>query len=553
MQPRAYRRTSWSLTALLALILAGGLASARANDEHFVIAFGAEPTQLDPTRTSAGVDAYFMSLFYETLLAIDPDLDQINWLAEDWRIEERDGLPVIFVKLREGVMFHDGTELTATDLAFAYERTSDPISRTAGRLRYVDRVDVLDRYRFEMVLNAPDAALIPGNLVLTAISAAHFAREGDEGVNLRPMGTGPYRFISRKPREELVIERFDDYWRDGPGNRPKRITIKIIPEDTTRVAAFKTGAVDWMDAVPPAQIESFKSLPGVRMASRPAPNNMYININAEQPRHPLSNVKVRQAIAHAIDFDAIIEYILYKQGIRTAQLAPGSTGYDPTLEPYPYDPDRARALLAEAGYARGINVPCYNLTTPREPYMKEMGEAMFAYMGVIGIRCRIVQLEYGAWINLARVGVRPYMDGILSTMWGQGLPGNPTEAWGGHVHSSGDGWGTYSYHKDPELDAMIEEIRTTMDQTRHVELIQQVARIRHERVAGGIPTYRPLITFAWRDTIDFNPWPQAFWRSMLEIGPAGKGGSAKGVPSESGSAGRATAARALAATSGTAE
>ena len=349
MQPRAYRRTSWSLTALLARYWPADLL-ARADDEHFVIAFGAEPTQLDPTRTSAGVDAYFAGLFYETLLAIDPDLDQINWLAEDWRIEERAGLPVIFVKLREGVMFHDGTELTATDLAFAYERTSDPISRTAGQLRYVDRVDVLDRYRFEIVLNAPDAALIPGNLVLTAISAAHFAREGDEGVNLRPMGTGPYRFISRKPREELVIERFDDYWRDGPGNRPKRITIKIIPEDTTR--SRRSRREPWTRWTPPAQIESFVA-PGVRMASRPAPNPC-TSTSTRSSRDPLSNV-VRQAIAHAIDFDAIIEYILYKQGIRTAQLAPGSTGYDPTLEPYPYDPDRARALLAEAG-TRGASM-----------------------------------------------------------------------------------------------------------------------------------------------------------------------------------------------------
>lgn len=521
LAPAVRRPMRWLVVPLLVQLFAGAPVLAT-NDDHFVIAFGAEPTQLDPTRTSAGVDAYFMSLFYEQLLANDPNLERVNWLAEDWRVGERDGLPFISVKLREGVRFHDGSEMTAADLAYAYKRTSDPISRTAGRLRYVETVNVLDRYRFEMVLNTPDAALIPGFLVLTAISEAHYKKHGDDGVQQFPLGTGPYKFVSRKPREELVIERFDDYWRDGPGNRPKRLTIKIIPEDTTRVAAFKTGAVDWIDAVPPAQIESIRKMPGVKMASRPAPNNMYININAEQPRHPLSNVKVRQAIAHAVDFDAIIEYILYKQGIRTAQLAPGSTGYDPALEPYAYDPDRARELLAEAGYARGINVPCYNLTTPREPYMKEMGEAMFAYMGVVGIRCRIVQLEYGAWINLARVGVRPYMDGILSTMWGQGLPGNPTEAWGGHVHSSGDGWGTYSYHKDPELDVMIRAIRTTMDEQQHVELIKKVARIRHERVAGGIPTYRPLITFAWRDTIEFNPWPQAFWRSMLEIGPANK-------------------------------
>ena len=219
-----------------------------------------------------------------------------------------------------------------------------------------------------------------------------------------------------------------------------------------------------------------------------------------------------------MDFDAIIEYILYGQGIRTAQLAPGTIGYEASLKPYPYDPDKARQLLAAAGYKRGINVPCYNLTTPREPYIKEMGEAMFAYLGVVGIRCRIVQLEYGAWINLVRVNARPVMDGIVSTMWGHGLPGDPTDAWSGHVHTSGDGWGTYSYHSDPELDDMIKQLRTTMDLKRQEELIRAVARVKHERVAGGIPTYRPLITFAWSDRIEFKPWPGACWRAMREIG-----------------------------------
>lgn len=508
------------LSALLASVIMIFMASTLAEEDggHITVAFGAEPTQVDPTRSSAGVDGYFIGLFYEQLLAITPRLERVNWLAESWQVSELGSKTIISVTIRRGVKFHNGDELTAHDFRYAYQRQSDPASRQAGRLRYVEDVEVLDDYHFNMILSQPDASLISLNLDLFAIPRKYYQAVGDDGVQAHPIGTGPWKFISRKPREELVVERFDDYWNQDLKPKVKRLTIKIIPEDTTRVAAFKTGAVDWIDAVPPAQLQQFKSMPGVVVASRPAPNNLYIAMNAIDPTSPLANLKVRLAIAHAVDFDAIIKYILYGQGIRTAQLAPGTIGYEPSLKPYPYDPDKARQLLASAGYERGINVPCYNLTTPREPYIKEMGEAVFAYLGVVGIRCRIVQLEYGAWINLVRVNARPVMDGIVSTMWGHGLPGDPTDAWSGHVHSSGDGWGTYSYHADAQLDGMIKQLRTTMDFKKREQLIRAVARVKHERVAGGIPTYRPLITFAWRDTIDFKPWPGAFWRSMREIG-----------------------------------
>ena len=516
-----------SLTLGLALAIALIAHSARdasADDDEVVIAFGAEPQQVDPTRSSAGVDGYYIDLFYEGLLTVTPSFERINWLAESWRVVEgEDGLAIV-VKIRQGVKFHNGEELTAHDFAYAYERLSDPLSRTAGRLRYVEDIRVHDDYRFDFVLNSPDGSLEALNLVLTAIPRRYYQEVGDEGVQAHPVGTGPWKFVSRKPREELVVERFEDYWNKDAMPVAKRLRIKIIPEDTTRVAAFKTGAVDWIDAVPPAQVSEFEQLAGVQVASMPAPNNLYVALNAIDAASPLRFRKVRQAVAHAVHVDDIIRYVLYGQGIRTVQLAPGTLGYDESLAAYPYDPDRARELLAEAGFPAGFNVNCYNLTTPREPYFKEIGETIFAFLNEVGIRCRIVQLEYGAWIAVGRRFSPPHMDGIFSTMWGQGLPGDPTDAWSGHIHTTGDGWGTYSYHSDPQLDALIKELRKTMETARRVELIRQIARLKHERVAGGFPTYRPMLTLAWRDHLDFQPWPGAFWRSMRgmrgSVGPA---------------------------------
>ena len=511
---REVGRSALALGFVLAVVVgARGLSAANANEE-VVIAFGAEPQQVDPTRSSAGVDGYYIDLFYEGLLTVTPELQRVNWLAKSWRVvEDEEGL-AIAVEIRQGVKFHNGEELTAHDFAYSYERLRDPRSRTAGRLRYVDGIRIHDDYRFDFLLGSPDGSLEALNLVLTAIPRGYFEEVGDEGVQAHPIGTGPWKFVSRKPREELVVERFEDYWNKDAMPVAKRLRIKIIPEDTTRVAAFKTGAVDWIDAVPPAQVSEFQQQAGVRAVSLPAPNNLFIAMNAIDAASPLRFPKVRQAVAHAVNVDDIIRYVLYGQGIRTVQLAPGTLGHDEALGAYAYDPKWARELLAEAGFPAGFNVNCYNLTTPREPYFKEIGETIFAFLNEVGIRCRIVQLEYGAWIAVGRRFSPPHMDGIMSTMWGQGLPGDPTDAWSGHVHTSGDGWGTYSYHSDAELDALIEELRKTMETERRVKLIRKIATLKHERVAGGFPTYRPMLTLAWRDTLDFTPWPGAFWRSM---------------------------------------
>ena len=500
-------------------LLTGGLALAQGG--HVTVALAAEPTQVDPTRTAAGVDEYFMILFYEQLLKLDRDLEQGNWLAKSWELREHEGATSIYVEIRSGVKFHNGDELTAHDFRYSYQRQSDrQLSRMAGRWRHVRDVVVVDDYSFEILFEQPDSVLLPLDLDLWAVPRRYYEEVGEAGIQAHPIGTGPWKFVSRRLRDELVVERFDDYWNREALPRAERLTIKIIPEDTTRVAAFRTGAVDWIDAVPPAQVAQFEAMEGVEVVSLPTSNNMFLQLNAIDPRSPLRDQRVRQAVAHAFDVDAIIEFILYEKGVRTAQIAPGGLGYDPTLVPYAYDPDKSRRLLAESGYPRGISVNCYNLTTPRVPYMKEVGEAMFAYLSEAGIRCRIVQMEYGAWINLGRRDARPEMDSIVSWMWGQGLPGDPTDAWSGHLHSHGDDWGAYSYHADPELDALVEELRVTMDRDAKAALIRKIARIKHGRVAGGLPTYRPMVTLAWRDTLAFRPWPGANWRSLQEIGLA---------------------------------
>ncbi len=489
------------------------------------VGFAAEPTVVDPFKYSAGVDQYYLSQMFEQLLRPGPDLKVQNWLAEKWEILEEGGKPIIDVHIRKGVKFHNGDPLTAADFEFSYQKLRDPkISRWSHLQASVEKFEIVDDHHFRLYFKEGDGSYISGMLQLWAVPKAYYEKVGEEGFAKAPVGTGPWKFVSRVVKDELKLEAFDDYWNKDARPTVKNLTIKIIPEDLTRVAAFKTGAIDWIDAVPLSMIEEFRKIPGVKTLTVVTGNNLYLAFPEHLPSTPFKDVRVRQAVAHAIDVDAIIKSVLFGQGERYVQVGKGTIGYDPDLKPYPYDPRKARDLLKQAGFPNGFETPCYNLTTPREPNVKEMGEAMYAYLAAIGIRCKVQGLEYGAWINIGRRGrnAPPEMDGLISWMWSQGLPGDPGTPWAGHLHSfvAGKGWGSYSFSSDAEADAMVEELKTVMDPVKREELARKIARYKNEKVLGGLPTYRPMVTLAWRDDkVSFKGWPQpGFWRGFQEVG-----------------------------------
>jgi peptide/nickel transport system substrate-binding protein len=515
----------WSNGALSVAFLAmQGVAFAQAPKPatgNLTVGFGAEATTMDPVRSAAGVDQYFFGQMFEQPLRTNPELKQINWLAESWTLKDEGGKPAIDVHLRQGVKFHNGDPLTADDVEYSYERHRNPkISRFSHLQGAVDNFEIVDPYHFVIHFKEGDGSYIAGDLQLWVVPKHYIQTVGDEEFAKNPVGTGPWKFVSRTIKDELRLEAFDAYWNTEHRPTVKNLVIKIIPEDLTRVAAFKTGAIDWIDAVPPALVEEFKKMPHVTTAGFVSPNNMYISMDALNADSRFHDVRVRQALAYAIDTDAIIKNVLFGQGERYVEVSKGAIGYDPDLKPYPYDPKKARELLREAGFPNGFDTPCYNLTSPREPYQKEVGEAYFAYATAVGIRCKVQGQEYGTWITFGRRDRQGHMDGLYSNMWGHGLPADPGVAWAGHVHSyvQDGGWGMTSVHNDPELDAMIEQLKRVMDPVQRDALIKKIARIKHERVAGGLPTYRPVVTFAWRDTVEFRPWPMSFWRSMQEIG-----------------------------------
>ena len=220
---------------------------------------------MDPSRSAAGVDQYFFGQMIEQLDRTGPKLDTINWLAESWVLTQENGKPVITVKIRPGVKFHNGDPLTAEDFQYAYQRQRDPkISKWPHLLAAVESFDVVDNLTFRVRFKEGDGSFTSNNLTLWALPKRHLEKVGDEEFAKAPVGTGPWKFVSRTIKEELRLEAFDDYWNKEHRPTVKNLVIKIIPEDLTRVAAFKTGAIDWIDAVPPAMVEEFKKMAGVK-------------------------------------------------------------------------------------------------------------------------------------------------------------------------------------------------------------------------------------------------------------------------------------------------
>jgi peptide/nickel transport system substrate-binding protein len=233
---------------------------------------------------------------------------------------------------------------------------------------------------------------------------AAYAKVGDEGFEKVPVGTGPYKFVRRSVKQFWELERFDDYW--GPKPEARRAIFRVIPEAVTLAAVLKTGDVDMVCNFPPAFVEELSKAPGYRVVKNKGNNTIDIRIKSIRQTDPVTGApnpfvdrRVRLAVNYAIDKDAIIKNLLKGMGEKVAVLFPEDICYDPDLKPYPYDPGKAKALLAEAGYAKGLGATFYGLVGQRMPLSKEVGEVVAQYLTVVGIRTKVTNEEYGIWVK----------------------------------------------------------------------------------------------------------------------------------------------------------
>ena len=308
--------------------------------------------------------------------------------------------------------FTNGEEFDAEVAKFSLERMANPANNLKmTALRTIARVEVKDKYTIHIVTHKPFPTLDAHLTLRGAMLPPKYFKEKDKAFLARnPVGTGAFKFVTWVKDDRIEFEANEQWWHGAP--QIKTLIFRPIPEETTRMSALQTGEVDIATNVPPHLVKELKNHPKVTVSSAPSVRTIFIpiyNVQCEMVQGsydctkpypgPTANPKVRQAINYAVDVDAIIKNVLEGQAIRTATpLTAKHFGYDPTLKPFPYDPAKAKKLLAEAGYPNGIDL-VLNSPNGRYPKDKEVAEAVAGQLTKAGIRTQLKVHEWTTYMT----------------------------------------------------------------------------------------------------------------------------------------------------------
>jgi peptide/nickel transport system substrate-binding protein len=424
-------------------------------------------------------------------------------LAESWTVSA-DQRTYEF-KLRDGVKFHNGDPFTAEDVKFSFQR-----AKSAKLLREkVKDVVIVGPQRVRFVLHDPwpDFMAFYGTLATAAswiVPKKYIERVGDDGFKKHPIGLGPYKFVSNTPGVELVMEAYEGYWRKLPS--VKRLVYKSVPEATTRVAMLKRGEVDMAYLLDAPQAQEIQRDPGLKLVFSGGIGTFFLDFfDMWDPKSPWADKRVRQAASHAIDRRALSEAETLGASKPAGNIVPRTFEFALPLEPDPYDPAKAKRLLAEAGYPNGFDAgdlyayPPYNSTT----------EAVGNYLGAIGIKTRMRTMEraafFSAWATKKLRGV---------CMCVLALYGNAASRMAEWVPSSG----TYAYGGYPDVDDLYKRQALETDRKKREALLHQIQQLLHERVR-----FAPIWDYTWPSAVGprvqdpalmlINPYP---WSAPLE-------------------------------------
>jgi peptide/nickel transport system substrate-binding protein len=412
-------------------------------------------------------------------------------LAQSWEVS-RDGLVYEFT-LRKGVRFHNGDPVTAEDVKFSFERYR---GASAGLLKAkVAAVDVVDpqRVRFRLKQPWPDFMTFYGTPATGAawvVPKKYVEKVGDEGFKRAPVGAGPYRLISFKPGVELVLEAFDGYWRAKPGI--KTLIFKVVPDDATRLAALKRGEVDVAYGLAGALAEEVKRTPGLTLKAAKIPvTNWLIFADQTDPKSAWHDRRVRLAANLAINRDAINSAGYLGLGKISSSFIPHSLEYYWQPPMYPYDPKRARALLAEAGYPNGFDAG--DLSS--EPFAGSgIGEPVVNDLNAIGIRVRLRLLERAAFLK--QFGDKTLRNLILA---GSGAPGNAAT----RIEQYAVTGGLYAYGSYPEVDGLYNAQAGETNPVARRQILAKMQQLISDRVMfGPVLEYAYLVSIGPRVAVD---------------------------------------------------
>jgi peptide/nickel transport system substrate-binding protein len=436
------------------------------------IARGQLTDSLDPQKTALLVAHEVMWQIYDSLIYLDEAGTVHPGLATEWSFSA-DNLTVTY-KLRPNVTFHDGTPFTAQIVQDTVKRHLDPAtaSPTAYMLGPLKETQVIDDMTVAYVYSEPFVPMFVGlGYSYCAPISIPAATAAGDGFGRAPVGTGPYKFVEWTADDTIVLEKnpahdwSTTFYKTQQPPQIDRFEFVVIPEDPTRLSALIAGEVDIVagtDAVPTDKIKSLGSEAGIKVVTRPAVGVYYAYLNMSVK--PFDDLRVRQAINYAVDKDAIVQLVLDGNGMpATNMLASAFGDYTPDVTQYPYDPDKAKALLAEAGLANGFETSYLNITSP---VYQRAAEVIQESLAAINVKINIESYPVAEWVPKGSSGTYgiqffyyTYSDPdilYLCARTGQAFE--------------------WSHHGDAELDGWLDAQRVEFDKEKRRQLLQQAQK-----------------------------------------------------------------------------
>jgi peptide/nickel transport system substrate-binding protein len=491
--------------ALISAALAATPALASKRDNSVKFAYDQVPENVDPYFNNVRIGVIISHHVWDTLIYRDLKSNEYKGLlATSWKwIDDK----TLEVELRQGVKFHNGEPFDADDVVFTLNFISKPESKgvTPQNTGWIDHVDKIDPYKVRIVTRRPFPAAIEylaGPIVIHPNE--YYAKVGPKGMNEKPVGTGPYRVTEHAVGKYIRLERNPDYFKDSPKGQPKiaKVEIRFIPDRQTQAAEVMSGGVDMIMSVAPDQADQMKAVPNLQVVSGETMRIAFLHLNTldTTPAPQLKDLRVRQAIMHAIDREAMVKQIV-GEGARVlhTQCFPSQFGCTDEGAPrYAYDPAKSKQLLKEAGFPDGFEVDLYAY---RE---RPQTEAMIGYLRAVGIKANLRFMQYAAM----RDAVRSNKGGLVHQTWGSFSVNDVSASTPVYWKFQPD-----DVSRDPEVRDVLERGDSSVDPNTRKEAYAKALKMIAER-AYSLPLYSlPTYYVATKD-LNFVPYPDEiprFW------------------------------------------
>lgn len=425
----------------------------------------------------------------------NPDGSLAPGLVEEW--EYAPDPVTLNLKLREGVKFHDGSDFTAEDVVFSWERhvEAEFASRVA---RTLTELEIVDEHNMILHFEQPEVSFMAG-AGFPIVSKTYHDTVGEEEFLANPVGTGPYQITEIAPGEHVDLERFDDYWGEAP--EVASVRMRLITDDQTRMSALETGEIDMAMQIPFQLAESVAETEGLTTTElRPGGFTTFIAYKYQTDETPWSDPRVREAMSIAIDRDAIVNDILDGVPESYPFLAPSDLGYNPGLEHYEYDPERAQQLLADAGYPDGFQVQLPYISGALTG-LQETAEAVALYWNQVGIQASPMPLEGGQFVGFV-LGASNNPEQDYVGLFVSALAGQPEPTVG--LVSQFSSVTPFAWYRNEQVNGIVLGASVQPDREQRAGMIMQAGQL-IKADHGFTPLWTAVQVFGHRECLEFTP------------------------------------------------